>query len=147
MRVKGQINGEYFDKDTILNPQTFLHFEHTDGANFLMINFIKRWKLMESEDKKNNLGLIIKPCFGFVYPSTDVTIFGNRVNNNWKIPGIVGGIAAGIRTELFKHCYIELTGKGGYANYIIAFVPGKGYGKASNTFWFIEAILIFGYKF
>ena len=59
----------------------------------------------------------------------------------------MGGIEAGIRTELFKHCYTEFTGKGGYANYINSLVQGKGYGKASNTFWFAEAILILGYTF
>ena len=39
VRIKGQITGEYIDKDTILDPNTLLHFEHTDGANFIMVNF------------------------------------------------------------------------------------------------------------
>lgn len=147
VRIKGQINGEYMDKDTILDPNNLLHFEHTDGANFWMISFIKRWKLVTSKNNKHNLGFIIKPGFGIVYPRTDVTLFGNRVNNNWKISGIVGALEAGLRTELFKHAYIEFTGKGGYANYINSLVQGKGYGKASNRFWFAEAILIFGYQF
>ena len=147
VRVKGQINGEYFDKDTILNPDNFLHYEHSDGANFFMFSFIKRWKFKSSKDQKNNIGFILKPGFGFVYPRTDVTLFGNGINNDWKISGIVGGIEAGIRGEFLKHGYIELTGKGGYANYMNALVQGKGYGKASNTFWFFEAILILGYQF
>lgn len=146
VRVKGQINGEYFDKDTILDPQTFLHFEHTDGANFWMMNFIKRWKLIETENKKNNIGLILKPGFGIVYPRTDVTIFGNRINNEWKISGIIGGIEAGIRAEFLNNGFIEFTGKAAYANYINAITQGKGYGKASHKFWAFEAILILGYK-
>lgn len=147
VRIKGQINGEYMDKDTILDPNTLLHFEHTDGANFWMVNFMKRWNIVKSKNGKHNLGFVAKSGFGIVYPRTDVTLFGNKVNNNWKISGIVGGIEAGLRTELFKHSYIEFTGKGGYANYINSLIQGKGYGKASNTFWFTEAILIFGYKF
>jgi len=147
VRIKGQINGEYMDKDTILDPNTLLHFEHTDGANFFMVNFMKRWNILKSKNGKHNLGFVAKSGFGFVYPRTDVTLFGNRVNNNWKISGIVGGIEAGLRAELFKHSYIEFTGKGGYANYINSLVQGKGYGKASNTFWFTEAILVFGYTF
>lgn len=147
VRVKGQINGEYFDKDTILDPQTFLHFEHTDGANFAMVNFIKRWKLIESKDKKNNIGLILKPGFGFVYPRTDVTIFGNRINNDWKVAGIIGGVETGIRAEFLKNGFIEFTGKAAYANYMNAITQGKGYGKASHKFWAFEAILILGYQF
>ncbi len=147
VRVKGQINGNYFDKDTILNPQTFLHFEHTDGANFMMFNFIKRWSLIESKNKKNNIGLILKPGFGIVYPRTDVTIFGNRINNDWKISGIIGGLEGGIRTEFLKNGFVEFTGKAAYANYINAITQGKGFGKASQKFWAFEVILIFGYQF
>lgn len=147
VRVKGQINGDYFDKDTILDPDNFLHFEHTDGANFWMINFIKRWKLIESKNKKHNIGLIVKPGFGIVYPRTDVTIFGNRINNQWKISGIIAGVEAGLRVEFLKNGFLEFTGKGAYANYINAIVQGKGYGKASHKFWVAEAILMLGYQF
>lgn len=146
VRVKGQINGNYFDKDTILDPKTFLHFEHTDGANFWMLNFIKRWKLIESDNKKNNIAVILKPGIGFVYPRTDVTIFGNRINNSWKISGVIAGVEAGIRSEFLKNGFIEFTGKAAYANYINAIIQGKGYGKASHKFWVAEAILILGYQ-
>lgn len=147
VRVKGQVNGQYFDKDTILDPTNFLHYEHSDGANFFMFTLIKRWKLLNSINNKNNVGFILKPGFGFVYPRTDVTLFGNRINNGWKVSGIVGGIELGARAEFLKNGYIEFTGKGGYANYINTLVQGRGYGKASNSFYFFEAILIVGYQF
>lgn len=147
VRIKGQINGEYFDKDTILDPDNFLHFEHTDGANFWMVNFIKRWKFLESNNKRNNIGLIVKPGFGIVYPRTDVTIFGNRINNEWKVSGIIAGLEAGVRIEFLRNGFLEFTGKGAYANYINAIVQGKGYGKASHKFWVAEAILMLGYQF
>ncbi|MDP1800094.1 MAG: hypothetical protein Q8L81_01990 [Bacteroidota bacterium] len=147
VRVKGQINGDYFDKDTILDPDTFLRFEHTDGANFWMFNFIKRWKFLKSANNKNNLGVILKPGIGIVYPRTDVAIFGNGINNNWKISGVISGVEIGIRGEFLKHGFFELTGKGARANYINAIVQGKGYGKASHKFWVAEAILILGCQF
>lgn len=147
VRVAGHVNGVYFDKDTILDPTNFLHYEHSDGANFFMVNFIKRWNLVESKNLKNNIGFVLKPGFGFVYPRTEVTLFGNRVNNGWKVSGIVGGVEAGFRAEFLKNGYLEFTGKGGYANYMNTLVQGRGNGKASNTFWFFEAILIVGYQF
>lgn len=147
VRVAGQINGQSFDKDTILDPNTFLHYEHTDGANFIMLNLIKRWKLLQTKDNRNNLGIILKPGVGIVYPRTAVALFGNYFNNDWKISGVVGGVEAGFRAEFLKHGYLEFTGKGGYANYINTLVQGRGYGKASNQFWFVEAILILGFQF
>ena len=147
VRVTGHVNGQYFDKDTILDPTNFLHYEHSDGANFFMFSLIKRWKLAESKNLKNNVGFIMKPGLGFVYPRTDVTLFGNRVNNGWKVSGIVGGVEAGFRGEFLKNGYLEFTGKGGYANYINTLTQGRGNGKSSNSFWFFEAILIVGYQF
>lgn len=147
VRVAGQINGQSFDKDTILDPNTFLHYEHTDGANFIMINLVKRWKLLYTKNNDNNLGIIVKPGAGIVYPRTAVALFGNYFNNDWKISGVVAGIEAGLRAEFLKHGYLEFTGKGGYANYINTLVQGRGYGKASNQFWFFEAILILGFQF
>jgi len=147
VRVKGHINGQYFDKDTILDPTNFLHYEHSDGANFFMLSFIKRWKLAESKNLKNNIGITLKPGFGFVYPRTEVTLFGNRVNNGWKVSGVVGGVELGVRAEFLKNGYLEFTGKGGHANYINTLVQGRGNGKASNSFWFFEAILVVGYQF
>ncbi|MBL7921186.1 MAG: hypothetical protein JNJ40_12785 [Bacteroidia bacterium] len=147
VRIRGQINNEYFDKDTILNPDNFLHFEHTDGANFWMINFIKRWKVVESKDHRFNVGWIIKPGAGIVYPRTAVKLFGQYINNNWKVSGIVAGAETGFRAEFFKNGFIEFTAKGVYANYINAFVQGRGNGKASHQFWAAEALLNLGYQF
>ena len=92
VHVQGTFNGNYVDKDTILDPSNFLHYEHTDGANFWMINFIKRWKFYEPS-KYFNIGLIGKPGAGVVIPRTDVTIYGTRVNNNWNLAGWIVGVA------------------------------------------------------
>lgn len=144
-RIKGSAFGNSFDKDTVLNPSYF-HFEHTDGANFWLFNYMKRFKLYQSKNEKNNIGFIVKPGVGFVYPRTDVTLFGNRVNNRWHISGVCAGIEAGIRTELLKHLTIELTGKGVYADYFAIIVQGKGNGQAKQKMWAVEAILNIGYS-
>ena len=147
VRIVGQINGEYFDKDTILDPYNLLHFEHSDGANFWMVNFIKRWKLLVSKNQKFNLGLVVKPGFGVVFPRTDVTVFGYKMNNRWIFAGLIGGVETGIRAEVLNRIYLEFTGKAAYANYMNALVSGSGYGRANHKFGVAEAILILGYQF
>ena len=146
VRMSGTAFGNSFDKDTILNPNYF-HFEHTDGANFWLVNYMKRFKIYENSNKRNNVALIAKPGVGFVYPRTDVTLFGNRVNNRWHISGFCAGLEAGLRTELFKHLTVELTGKGVYADYFAIIVQGKGNGQAKQKILAFEAILNIGYSF
>lgn len=146
VRVKGSFNGNYVDQDTILDPENFLHFEHTDGANFWMFNFIKRWKLYEPS-KKFNVGFVVKPGIGFVYPRTDVTIFGERLNNNWHIAGWIAGVESGLRVEFLRYGMLEFVAKGAYADYRKALVLGKGNGTASHHFWAGQLSLTIGANF
>ena len=146
VRIKGEAFGVSFDKDTILNSR-YIHFEHTDGANFMMFNYLKRWKFWTSKNLKSNFGLVLKPGLGFVLPRTDVTLFGNRLNNDWHIAGFVLGAETGARLELFNYFCAELTGKLGYANYISCLVQGKGNGKASHQFGFAETIFTVGFQY
>ncbi|MFL5754169.1 MAG: hypothetical protein ACJ76F_12225 [Bacteroidia bacterium] len=146
LHIKGTILGQYVDKDTTLTRDNF-HFEHTDGANFWMLNVLKRWKLYSSKNERNTIGLVLKPGLGIVVPRTDVTIFRDRVNNNWKIAGAIAGIETGIRAELWNHLAIEFTGKATYANYMNCLVQGKGHGSAQHMFGALQGILTFGYQF
>ncbi|MBK9283160.1 MAG: hypothetical protein IPM51_02440 [Sphingobacteriaceae bacterium] len=133
VHIVGQIDGIALDKDTTLSHD-FLDFEHTDGANFWMINYLKKWKL-HNGGKKIKAFVVVKPGGGIVFPRTDVRLFGERLNNDWKISGVIAGVEAGFRVELFDACMFEIVSKGAYANYINAFVLGKGNGKASHSFY------------
>lgn len=146
VRVKGNFNGDYVDKDTILDPVNFLHFEHTDGANFWMLNFIKRWKLYEPS-KYFNVGYVVKPGAGIVFPRTDVTVFGTRLNNDWHVAGWIVGLESGLRIEFLKYGLIEFVGKGAYADYTTCLVLGKGNGKAKHHFFAGQLTLTVGATF
>ncbi len=146
VRIKGQFNGNYVDHDTVIDPDNFLSFEHTDGANFMMFNFIKRWKLYQPS-KKFNIGYVIKPGIGFVYPRTDVTLFGERLNNDWHVAGWIAGVETGFRVEFLKYGMLEVVAKGAYADYRKALVLGKGNGTASHHFWAGQLTLTIGASF
>lgn len=146
VRVKGTFNGNYVDKDTIMDPTNFLHFEHTDGANFWMLNFLKRWKLYEPS-KNFNVGFVVKPGAGIVYPRTDVTMMGTRLNNKWHPAGWIAGLESGIRVEFLKHGVFEFMGKGSYADYRNVLVLGKGNGKANHHFFTGQLTMTLGASF
>lgn len=145
IHVKGTIQGQQQDKDSIMRLPYF-HFEHTDGANFIMFNYIKRFMLWKSKNKKNSFGIIVKPGLGVVYPRTDCTIFSNRLNNQWHVAGFIGGLETGFHAQLFKHLTIQFTGKLAYADYLWCYVQYKGNGNASHSFGTAMAILNVGYQ-
>lgn len=131
VHIKGEINGTYIDADTILDPKKLLHFEHSDGANFLLFNFVKRWKFI-NPSKLFNAGWVVKGGVGCMIPRTDVTLFGERLNNDFKIAGWMAGVESGLRVEFMKYAFFEFVGKASYVDYVNAFVLGKGNGKASH---------------
>ena len=75
-------------------------------------------------------------------PKTDVTLFGQRLDNRFHVAGFIAGIETGLRFDAFKHVFLECTVKGSYANYLNVLVMGAG--KANHHFWTLENILTFG---
>ncbi len=146
VHIKGDFNGNYIDKDTILDPDNFLHFEHTDGANFWMLNFIKRWKLYQPS-KNFNVGFVVKPGAGIVYPRTDVRMQGTRLNNKWHMAGWIVGLESGFRLEFLKNGVFEFMGKGSFADYRNVLVLGKGNGKANHHFFTGQLTMTIGATF
>jgi hypothetical protein len=146
VRIRGTINGIAVDKDSVLENKYF-HFEHTDGANFWQIDYMKRTKIYYSKNNFFRLSYVLKPGMGLVIPRTDATIFGHRLNNNWKVAGITASLEMALRAEIHKHFIVEFAGKSGWANYINCFVLGRGNGKASHKFGYVEGILSLGYQF
>ena len=146
VRFQGQIFGRDIDKDSLLNPK-FFHFEHSDGANFWNVNYLKRWNLNKSASSKHNYQLVVKTGGGIVLPRTDATLFGKRVNNDWKVAGVCVNVETGFRSEFWKKFVCELTAKGLAVDYISCFVSGKGNGKATHRFLAAELIFAIGWQF
>jgi hypothetical protein len=144
--IKGEIDGVYMDKDTLVDPHQFLHFEHTDGANFWMLNFIKKYDFLHF-GPRSSVGFVVKTGGGIVFPRTDVTLFGEGLNNNWKVAGYIVGIESGIRAEFLKYCTFEFVAKGSHANYLNCFVLGKGNGKANHYFFAGQLTATIGFRF
>jgi hypothetical protein len=79
VKVTGTIDGNPVDGDSTLNPGNFLHPEHTDGANWLHINYVQQHTIRLTRDKKRALfNLIWKAGAGINIPRTDFTWRGSR---------------------------------------------------------------------
>lgn len=148
VHVTGTIGGKPVDADSVLNPQTFLHFEHSDGANWLNFNYVQQHVLFNTVQTKRPLVTYLwKAGAGFNIPRTDFTWKGSRLNNDFHIAGYNLDAEADMRLYPFRHFFIELVGKTGYARYIDALVDTretKG-NRASHGIGFVEAVGLFGY--
>jgi hypothetical protein len=79
-----------------------------------------------------------------VIPKTDVTLFGQEVDNRFHIAGYCIGLDAGFRYEAFHHIVLEYTAKGSFENYTRVLVNGTE--KAHHHFWTFENILTLGFQ-
>jgi hypothetical protein len=145
LHVKGWVNGTYIDQDTLIDPDNFVHFEHSDGANFLFLNFIKRQRLLVSHNKKHWLSAIGKIGAGVVIPRTDVELWGERINNCFHVAGYGFGLDGGLRYDFFRRFFLEYTLKVSYTNFVNAIAIGNG--RANHYFYTGENILTLGVQF
>jgi hypothetical protein len=146
--VTGSIDGKPVNGDSILNSNNFLHFEHTDGANWLHINYVSQKTLLSTYKKARPLlNYIWKLGAGINIPRTDFTWKGDRYNNNFHVAGYNLGIEGGMRFYPLKRLFIEGTGKTGYVRYVNALActaTQKG-NRATHGFGYFELIGLVGY--
>ncbi len=150
VRVKGRIGGKQVDGDSILDPNNFVHLEHTDGGNLLHVNYVQQKTLYMNNAKSRPLiNLIWKLGAGINIPRTDFTYHGDRYNNDFHIAGYNLSAEAGARLYLSKRFFVEGTGKTGYVRYINALANTntlKG-DRVTHGFGYFEFIGLFGYDF
>lgn len=142
LRLRGNINGTFYDKDTLVDGN-FLQFEHTDGANFLMLNGMYRHDFFVS--KRVRLAAVGKFGAGIVIPRSDVTLFGQRWNHNFHVAGQIVGAEVGLRAEFFGFFFIEPSIKGAYANFANVFAIDDI--LISHRFWDGMILLDAGFQF
>jgi hypothetical protein len=147
-RIKGIIGKDVVDADSILNPDNFLHLEHTDGGNLLHINYVQQNTILYNKTKTRPLvNTIWKVGAGINIPRTDFTYRGDRFNNDFHVAGYNFGAEAGARWYFSKKFFLEATGKTGYVRYMNALANTnaiKG-NRVTHGFGYFELIALVGY--
>lgn len=148
VRVKGVINKVEVDADSIINPDRFLNFEHTDGGNLLHINYVQQNTLvMNKANTRPLINSIWKLGAGINIPRTDFTYRGDRFNNDFHVAGYNVSAEAGARLYITKRWFIEGTAKTGFVKYLNALSNTnamKG-NRVTHAFGYFELIGLFGY--
>lgn len=144
VRITGNYKGEEWDKDTVLSTKV-IRFEHTNGANFIMLSLVWRDKLLESKSHKHTVHAVVKPGLGLVVPQSTVYIFGKPQDNNYHIAGYIFGVEADLRYDLGKHFFFETGFKGVWANYTDVLAVEET--KANHSFFAAQWIIGIGLRF
>ena len=127
VRVKGTIEGKPVNNDTVITT-IVQNFEHSDGANYALFNFVKWKTLSTSNNKKNVLDFMLKAGAGPVIPKTNSTVLGKHYDDQYKVSGYVIALEGGLKYNVGKHFYIAPSVKTAYANYT-NFVTAEGTGS------------------
>jgi hypothetical protein len=141
LRAKGTIGANSFDKDTVFNPSE-LSFEHTNGANFYHINYVRQY-VLKSNNTRPKFTALWKAGAGFLIPKTDVTLSGKRIDNKFHLAGYCLGAEGGARWYFGKKIFLEGAAKTGFANYTNALALGGG--RVNHSFGYFELIGTLGY--
>jgi hypothetical protein len=147
-RVAGTIDGVQVNGDSVLNPATFLHIEHTDGGNLLHINYVEQRILAYTKHKQRKLlTWVWKAGAGINIPRTDFTWRGEALNNMFHIAGYNLSAESGFRIYPGKKFFLEFTGKTGFVQYVnaLANTPTLKGNRIRHNFGYIELIGTFGF--
>lgn len=110
------------DGKATTGPVTFSHtngfyYYLNNGANFLLFNFVKRWRLLNDKREYVKIDLFGKIGLGPVIPHVENSFFGKENDPHFQIGGWNAGVEGALRVTLFKYGYIEYCNKLDYARY------------------------------
>ena len=141
IHLKGTINHSKVDENIIFSQQNGFYYYLNNGANFFLINIVKRVGLYHSLD--NNLGIDLtgKAGVGPVIPHVQNSFFDSANHQQFQFGGWNTGLETALRVTVMRYAFIEFSQKVDYARYSHLEIYN---GRASQNFGTYELILSVG---
>jgi hypothetical protein len=154
-KVSGDINvgniydGHYDDTDVKMDYE-FLTFEHTDGLNYIDIEFTRNDDVFETFNLNHNfnkiqLNTLVGFGMGLIYPKSNVMLLNGNRQDEFHIAGYGLSAKAGLNLTLFKHFFVRGEAKYGYINMPDIRTTPSASDKASQHFFFTQINWSFGF--
>jgi len=143
LHLTGDINETHYDRDTVVTPD-FVHFEHTNGNNYLMLSLLKRVQIVHSRNENHVLSANFRLGGGGLVPKTDSYIMGKHNDGPFRLSGYVIGVGGALRYDVFRYLFLQFGIKGSWANYTDAKLYEQG--RAQHSFWSAQYILSAGFN-
>lgn len=143
MRVSGNIRGREIDKDTVVTPD-FVHLQHTNGNNYLMVNLMKKYSLFK---KKNiEFSIVGKYGAGVLVSYTISTVLGSHDGGYFHYHGWLTGVATELKLDLFKYFYISTSLQGAFVNYTNTKIGADRQGLSKQHFYSLQYLYGAGFN-
>lgn len=136
---EGHVNADGSVKLT----EDFLKFEHTDGLNYINVEFEYYKNFYKYRNMKIN-GMVGGGA-GVLLPKTNSTLMGNERHDDFHLAGF--GLNAKVAADVlfWDLFFVRCEGKEGYINMPSIRTTKSSKDKASQHFWFAEIDFLFGF--
>jgi hypothetical protein len=141
IRLSGTRNGVTTNETIRFSEKNGFHYFLNNGANFFLLNIVKRWGIFHTADRKFYLDFLGKAGIGPVVPHVENKLFGEKNSPGFQIGGWNTGLETAVRATFFKYGYAEFAQKVDYARYSNLKVAG---GTAKQSFGTYVLILSVG---
>ncbi|RXJ49399.1 hypothetical protein [Gelidibacter gilvus] len=148
--VGSVFNGVYYNQNFLIS-EDFLQFEHTDGLNYVYLEFARHDDISSLFNIQNTdkfqINITEGVGAGILYPKTNTTLFDRDRYDEFHVSGYGFSIAAGLNLTFFKHFFIQGDLRGGYINMGNIRTTQNANEGASQYFFFGESVFSLGGKF
>jgi len=142
-----QYNGTYNNEDFFVS-EDFLKFEHTNGLNYVYIEFSRIDDISKLFGINNTdvfqLNITEGVGGGVLYPKSNTTLLNKERYDEFHLSGYGTSLNVGLNFTFFKHFYIQTDLRGGYINMNDIRTTSNSNEKASQHFLFLERVISLG---
>ena len=117
IHLTGTINNKPADYTLNFAASNGFYYYLNNGANFFLINFVKRFGLYKAKTNNLLVDFIGKAGIGPVVPHVQNSFFGQANNPNFQFGGWNTGIETVLRVTFLHNLFFEFSQKGDYARY------------------------------
>ncbi len=117
VHLKGTYHGRPTDTNMVFSEATGSYYYLNNGANFLLINLVKRRGLYQSHSNNLRVDFNGKIGIGPVIPHVENSFFGLANEPHFQIGGWNAGVETALRATFMKYAFLEFSQKFDYARY------------------------------
>jgi hypothetical protein len=139
----GTIYDGVYSQDKIALDKSFISYEHSDGLNYLNIEFNRFDGLIKTQ-KWFHLQSVLGVGAAALMPKTRAILFGRGHRDEFHLAGFGFNIKTGLNLSIGKYFFIQTEGKLGYINMPDVRPTEFSDEKASQQFTFAEYTILVG---
>lgn len=136
-------DGVYNNDEIVIDQESFLEFEHTDGLNYVNVGLRRNDKLV-SLTNFADLNLLVGVNAGVLIPKTNSNLLNKGTNDEFHLSGYGIGATGGLNLTLFNVFFIQTELKTGYINLPSIITTPINTDRGKQDFLFSQWNVVFG---